>query len=214
MNPKKALWLAAAGVGAATYAYWLRPKHLRWGASDAEIAETLPGDEFTPEARQSATHAITIDAPVEAVWSWVVQIGQDKGGFYSYTWLENLVGCHMKNADRILPEYQELHEGDSVLLHPRVPPLPVLAVEPCRHLVLGSNTSDQGTWAFYLRAISGNKTRLIIRGRGEWNPSVLKWITRYVIFEPAHFIMERKMMLSIKAHAEQHSNGSESGMTR
>ena len=93
--------VGAAGVaGAAAYVLIIRPCHVRWGATDWEVTELLLGDEFVPRPRLQATHAITIDATARDVWPWVVQIGQGRGGFY--TWLENLVGCRMRNADRVL----------------------------------------------------------------------------------------------------------------
>lgn len=141
------LW-SLAGLAAAGAAYGLavRPWHMRWGATDSEVEAALPGDEFVPHPTWKATHAISIDAPPEEVWPWIVQIGQDKGGFYSYTWLENAAGCHMRNADRIVPAFQQVAVGDKVWLHPHVPPLPVLLVEPERALVMGSNTAEKGTW--------------------------------------------------------------------
>jgi hypothetical protein len=127
-------------------------------------------------------------------------MGQNRGGFYSYTWLENLVGCHMRNADRIVPEWQSLEVGDSVRLHPKAPPLKVLMVEPGRSIVL------EKTWAFFLRPIDERTTRLIIRGRGDYNPALKNPIVNFlvwrVIFEPAHFIMERRMLIGIKQRAE------------
>ena len=193
--------VAAAGAAAA-YVYAVRPWHLRWGATDEEVNGRLPGDELVPHPNVVATHAITIDAPVEEVWPWLMQIGQDKGGFYSYTWLENLVGCHMRNAGRIMPEFQHLQVGDAVRLHPQVPPLPVLICEPPRTLVLGNNMERPGAWGFYLKELDGDRTRLVIRGSGEWAPGVLSRLLARVVFEPAHFIMERKMMLGIKRRAE------------
>ena len=195
--------LAAAGAGAlAAYVLAVRPWHVRWGATDEEVGERLPGDELVPHSNVEATHAITVDAPVAEVWPWLVQIGQDKGGFYSYAWLENLVGCRLRNADRILPEYQQLQVGDAVRLHPQAPPLPVLICEPPRALVLGSNMDTPGTWGFYLKELDGGRTRLVIRGRGEWAPGLLNWLLAHAVFEPAHFIMERKMLLGIKSRAE------------
>jgi hypothetical protein len=194
-----------AGIAAlAAYIYAVRPWHLRWGATPEEATEPLPGDELVPYPKATATHAITINAPVMYVWSWLAQMGQDKGGFYSYTWLENMVGCHMNNADRIVPEFQRLHEGDMVRLHPKAPPLPVEICEPFKAIVLGSNTQNPGTWGFYLKEVDENSTRLIVRGRGSWQePSLLNWLGHYVVFEPAHFIMERKMLLGIKERAER-----------
>ena len=200
----KLLGVSLAGTAAlAAYLFVVRTWHLKWGATETEVKATLPGDELVPHPKSTATHAITINAPVAEVWSWLVQIGQDKGGFYSYSWLENLVGCHMQNADHVLPQYQRLQVGDSVLLHPKAPPLPVHICELHKTIVLGSNLSQPGTWGFYLKKLDENKTRLIIRGREGWRPSLLYWLYNRAIFEPAHFIMERKMMLGIKQRAER-----------
>lgn len=197
--------LVAGAAALAAYVLAVRPWHLRWGATDDEVKETLPGDELVAGAKESATHAVTIGAPVADVWPWLVQIGQNKGGFYSYTWLENLVGCHMRNADRIVPEFQQLRAGDEVWLHPEVPPLPVLICEPHKALVLGSNMKDPGTWGFFLKEVDANTTRLVVRGRGFLSPGLLKWFYQHALFEPAHFIMERKMLLEIKRLAELHT---------
>ena len=89
-----------------------------WGATAEEAAKALPGDELVPEPGMQTTRAVTIDAPVEEVWPRLAQIGQDRGGFYSYEWLENLAGCRLRNADRIHPEWQERSVGETVLLHP------------------------------------------------------------------------------------------------
>lgn len=197
-----ALTAAAAAGAAAAYVYAVRPWHLRWGAAPEETTERLPGDELVTDPKSGATHAVTIEAPVREVWPWLVQIGQDKGGFYSYAWLENMVGCHLRNADRIMPEFQELKIGDTVRLHPKAPPLPVLICVPPRTLVLGSNTDTPGTWGFYLKELDGDRTRLVVRARGDWKPGLAGWLVNHVVFEPAHFIMERKMMLGIKGRAE------------
>lgn len=200
----------AGAAGVAGYMFLMRPWHLNWGATEEERIETLPGDEILPDPEFGATHAITINAPVTDVWPWLVQIGQTRGGFYSYAWLENLVGCKMHNADRIVPEWQSLRKGDVVWLHPKAPPLPVIFVEPYRAIVLGGqgeiSEDDRivvsGTWGLYLKEVDENTTRLIIRNRGIRRPGPLGWLVNYVVFEPSHFIMERRMMLGIKERAE------------
>jgi len=132
--------LAATGAGAlAAYVLAVRPWHIRWGATDEEVSEALPGDELVLHPNSEATHAITIDAPVEVVWPWLVQIGQDKGGFYSYAWLENLVGCQLHNADRILPEFQHIAEGTIMPTHPGGG-FRIEVVEPEKALVLFIDT--------------------------------------------------------------------------
>lgn len=90
---------------------FLRRWRCRWGATDEEVKRTLPGDELVPAPEWQWTHAITINAPPEQVWPWIVQMGQGRGGFYSYEALEDLVGCKIHNASRIVPEWQDLKVG-------------------------------------------------------------------------------------------------------
>ena len=205
----KNTFLKIAGGFAAVstiYGLWLRPWHLNWGATEEEVRMTLPGDELTPGAKGRATHAITIYAPATEIWKWLVQIGQDKGGFYSYSWLENLCGCNLHNAERIIPEFQHLQNGDKVWLHPKALPLPVVHLEANRTLVLGSNTSEPGTWGFFLKPVNANTTRLLIRNRGDWKSGLLRNAIQYGIYEPTHFIMEQKMMRTIKSLAERNAS--------
>lgn len=201
MKPRTLLGLAGGAAALAAYALAIRPWHLRWGATDEEVRMPFPGEE--PEAIREtvrATHAITIHAPASEVWAWLVQIGQDRGGFYSYAWVENLMGCRLRNADRIVPEWQTLKLGDSVRLHPNAPPLPVSYVESGKALVLADG------WGFVLREIDANTTRLIARGWGDDIPDLhnplLHFLYWRVLFEPAHFVMERKMLLGIRERAE------------
>jgi len=72
----------------------------------------LPGDEYIAKAKGELTQAITIRASAADIWPWIAQIGQGRGGLYSYEFLENLVGCNIHNADRIIPELQNLNIGD------------------------------------------------------------------------------------------------------
>jgi hypothetical protein len=194
--------LAIAGGGAlAAYVLGIRPWHLRWGATEEELSMALPGDELTPNPKLKATHAITINAPAADVWPWLMQMGQNRGGFYSYTWLENLVGCKMRNADEIVPEWQELKVGDNVWLHPKAPPAQVASIDPGHAIVL------KGWGAFVLQPMDEKRTRLIIRSQGDYEPNlgnpVLNFLLWRVVFEPAHFIMERKMLLGIRERAEK-----------
>ena len=215
MNRETTAKLVSAGsVGAAlgAYAFLIRPWHLKWGATKAEIEEPLPGDDVLPNPKHEATHAITIDAPVADVWPWLVQIGQNKAGFYSYSLLENLVGCDIHNADRIVPEWQSLRAGDVLWLHPKAPPLPVLLVEPGRAIVIGGVAEQQGddlsretragTWAFVLKELDPSHTRLLVRIRWDRKPGLVDWIYSYGVLEPSHFVMERRMMVNIKRQAE------------
>lgn len=202
MKPRR--WIGVLGIAAAAgvYALAVRPWHLRWGATEEEVRMPFPGeDPAAPPPPVSATHAVTIQAPAAEVWAWLVQIGQDRGGFYSYSWLENLAGCRLRNADRIVPEWQALHVGDGVRLHPRVPPLPVTYLEPERALVLA------GGWGFVLKEMGPGTTRLIARAWGDAIPHLRNALLHFLywrgFYEPAHFLMERKMLLGIRSRAEQ-----------
>src|SRR5919108_5912683 len=128
--------LVALGDAAlALYLLVVRPWMLRWGATDEDLRQPLPGDDLVPNPLTTSTRAITVNAPVEAVWPWLAQIGQDRGGMYSYEWLENLAGCQMRNADRIHPEWQHRAIGEVVKLHPACG-LPLAHFEPARAFVL------------------------------------------------------------------------------
>jgi hypothetical protein len=126
--------IAIAGV-AAGYALLGRHWHLRWGATETELRAKLAGDDLIADADLTATRAIAIRCPADQVWPWLAQVGQGRGGFYSYDRLENLVRCDIHSADRIVPELQNVEVGDEVMLAPKVG-LTVAALEGGRALVL------------------------------------------------------------------------------
>ncbi len=214
---------AIGGIGAliAGYALAVRPWHLRWGATDEELTETLPGDNVKPDAGIQVTHAVTINARAEQVWKWLVQIGQERGGFYSYDCLENLFGLQITNTDEIKPEWQNLKIGDFVRsahkgwLGGRFDNKAgwfVVGLEENRVLILRDEI-EKGSWAFILRSLGERQTRLIIRARGDEAASFSKKLFHYGLFEPAHFIMERKMLLTLKEKAEGFSHTPENRQT-
>jgi len=127
------------------------------------------------------------------VWPWIGQIGQDRGGFYSYTWLENLAGCRMRNADRVHPEWQRCAVGDVVLLHPAAG-LKVLRVDSGRALVL------EGGWSLVVQEDGPGRCRLLARFRA---PSGVAGAAYALLLELPHFIMERRMLVAIKRRAER-----------
>jgi hypothetical protein len=214
-------WAAALGLGLAagvSYATRVRPWLLNWGATWDESDCHLTGDEFAPDCQYRATRAVTIHAPVEYVWQWLVQIGQDRGGFYSYSWLENLFFADMRNADRIVPEFQERHLGDTVwLANPKRyggrGRMIVIALEPYRDMalvmpgdadrILAGEYAVYGCWSFHLRPIDAHHTRFLVRSRSGNYSSFPQMVFDFLVFDPAHFMMERKMLLGIKERAER-----------
>ncbi len=178
---------------AVAYPTLIRPWMLRWGATDEERHKALPGDELVPNPVTVSTRAITVQAPVDAVWPWLAQIGQDRGGFYSYEWLENLAGCKMNNADRIHPEWQQRAIGDVVKLHWALGNK-VASFEPNRAIVL------ENWGAFVVEPLDDQHTRVILRSR-----TARAWSALYevLLIELPHFLMERKMLLGLKKRAEQ-----------
>jgi hypothetical protein len=209
--------IAVAGLG---YFLAARPWHLRWGTTDEELGASLPSDEISAEAAGQATHAVTIDAPPKDVWPWILQIGQDRGGFYSYTYLENLAGCRMRNVSNIVPEWQNRAAGDTVWF--ATPKhfggrarMVAAIVEPERAMVLAtpedwpeiqSGKRGRGpTWAFILKPTYNGGTRLLARTHGKSQPGLWSRVANLSFWEPAHFVMERKMLLTIKQMAQKTS---------
>jgi len=197
------VWGAAAIAGGIVTSPLIRPWYSKWGASAGEVNMPLPGDEFVPDPVLESTRAITIQAPVAEVWPWLVQMGQGRGGLYSYERLENLVGCEMHNSDRILPEYQRLAVGDKVRLVPegKDPYFIVSAIEPGRAIVLGGDDPPT-TWALALKAINDDSTRLLIRWRQDYEQNFGNVLAWRVFVDPINFMMERKMMQGIKVRTE------------
>lgn len=205
--------VAVGGVGAiiAAYALAVRPWHLRWGATDEEVIETLPGDEIKPDPAVQVTHAININAPPTEVWKWLVQIGQGRGGFFSYDWIENLFGLEIHNVSRIVPELQGVQVGDFIRSAHEgwqggkfddTAGWFVAELTANRALVLRDEI-EGGSWAFVLYPTGENHTRLVIRVRGPEATTLARKLLHFSFLEPAHFIMERKMLLTLKQLAEK-----------
>jgi hypothetical protein len=209
-------WAVRAGWGlgivALTYAtvvMVMRPVFVQWGSTPEERTIALAGDEVHPrDATYRIDHAITIHAPVAATWPWLVQLGQDRGGFYSYDWLERSFGVQIKNADRIHPEWQQRAVGDTIratqasYLGGRFGAFgwKVNVLEPERVIGL----ENWGT--FVLVPIDSSTTRLIVRTRGAGGSNALGLVFGPIdvfVFEPAHFIMEQAMLRGIRDRAER-----------
>lgn len=193
--------LAGLGVLAIVLIFALLPWMDRYGAMDEEINASYPGDELVPDPRITYTRAVSIAAAPEEIYPWIAQLGADKGGMYSYTWLEALIQCPQTNADRIHEEWQGLEVGDKVLMCPdeNMPPAYLVAmIEENQTIVLGHKEKDDWVevWQFNLVPQDDGTTRLVIRSRS----AAEGWFWDAIC--PGEFIMMRRMMLGIKERAE------------
>ena len=191
---------------------FLGRRRLRWGTRGTEAQDRLPGDDLVPEPRWSYTLAVDVEAPPAAVWPWVAQVGQGRGGFYSYQTLENVAGCKITNTTAILPAHQNPQVGGKISLHPTAPPMRIAAVDPPNALVLLGSPADiaaeeswgMSTWQFVVRPGPHGTSRLLTRGRSDYSPD---WKARLAFgrfpIEAITFVMSRKMMLEVKRLAER-----------
>jgi hypothetical protein len=196
----------------------VRPWYLQWGATSEERSQSLPGDEIIPRAVYQQTRAITIDAPVDRVWPWLAQLGQDRGGFYSYDVLENLVGCEMPVHDDLRPDKQSWKLGDKLWMYPPEKAggagfATLRTFLPGRALGFASraigtplDAVEDGSWSFIVLPIGDDSTRLLIRGRSlrptSPGPPPVGRLLDLMFFEPIHYVMERRMMIGIRQLAE------------
>jgi hypothetical protein len=207
--------LVVAGL---TYHLGLRNWCMRWGATDAEVHSTLPADDLFPAYASQATHAITVQAPPQKIWPWLMQIGEDRSGFYSYTILENLFGADMPKIERPVPEWKPRVPGEIVWF--ATPKrfggqgrMTAAIVEPDRVFAMimpndwqrihNSERAQEGVWSFTLQPLAGGRTRLIARLRGGTPPTLAGRLAGRLFWEPAHFVMEQKMLRRIRDLAER-----------
>ena len=193
--------LASAVAIDRLYRSQLRTWVLTWGATPAEAAGSLPGDDLLEAADIVATRAIEIDAPPSAIWPWLVQMGPGRAGAYTYDWIENLFGLNMHSADRIYPEWQDLKVGDVLRSREDRPGMRVEILE--RERVL-SNRSEAGDWVWtFALAPKNGSTRLISRNRIAMKGAAAGQRLGMLVMEPGSLVMERKMLIGIKQRAER-----------
>jgi len=208
-GPRRARRIGAVllALGTATVVYFrlLRPWHMNWGATDDEAQGGVAGDDLMPEAGIVSTRVVEIEAPPSAIWPWLVQMGPGRGGAYSYDWIERRLGIDIRNVDRIVPELQDLKVGDEIEMPGYK--MRVERLDRERAMVIRSS-NGAWLWAFELRPLDGH-TRLI--SRNSFDTSALRlqdWVA-YPIIEPGSWVMERKMLLTIKQRAENLARGRE-----
>jgi hypothetical protein len=197
--------LKLGGVLALTAGYWFPVRRWfgRWGTTDEELDRPMPGDLVTTHPTDMSMMAVTVNAPPEDVWPWLVQIGYQRGGLYSYDWLDRLFGfLDRPSATRILPEFQQIAVGDKIPWDGRGTELTVGVVEPLRALALSYEARGfTWVWQFGLYPLDGRRTRLVSRGT-EHVPNNPLWWLFMRISEPAAFVMTRRFMLGVKQRAE------------
>jgi|ERR671918_842515 hypothetical protein len=181
------------------YRHW----HLRWGATDDEVRGPMPGDEIVPKASFKGTRAITIDAPPDAVWPWIVQMGYRRAGFYTYELLDN---AGYPSADRILEEYQSPKIGDWIPMYKKVNETTAFRVKAFERNEWLLWEKPDSTWSWKLISLEGGRTRLIsrLKQRYAWEAPGSAIFT-LVLLEFGDFPMMRRVLLRIKARAERMS---------
>lgn len=208
--------LVVVGAAVTAVAGWkvFERWHRKWGATDDELVVELPGDELTAGPVEQSTRAVTVDATPHDVWPWVVQLGADRGGFYSYDWLENLFGLEIHSAAAIVPEWQRLEVGDMVYsdnerksgwIIVKVVPDVALVMKQADMKAARAMSRNEGLgfefqWTFALRPLPAGGTRLLVRERVAYG----RWLTRRIMAPVGlvSFVMTRRMLVGIKQRAE------------
>jgi len=214
----------AGAATAAGYVLAVRPRILTWGATEDEVTRSLPGDELVLNPKMEATHTITIHASAAEVWPWLVQIGHQRAGWYSYEWIHRLMGIAgsvehpSRSAERILPQLQDLEVGDIVEIAPDMG-YNVVEIQPKRALVLHIAVETDSfrpfdpkeempsnyfnsSWTWFLDERAGDVTRLIVRIRVGYSPGLANALMVHGLMEPGSFVMERRTLLGIKRRVE------------
>jgi hypothetical protein len=200
----KQIWRGLAEILAASplflFAPLYRRRHLRWGAADAEVQQAMSGDEIVPDPSFSATRALTIEAPPEAVWPWIVQSGYGRAGWYSYDLFDN---AGRPSAEEVIPEYQDPHVGDWVPMAAKVEEttaFKIRAFKPNESMLWEKPNS---TWAWRLKPLGDGRTRLLtrLRQKYDWSKPGAALLTA-ILFEFGDFPMMRKQLRGIKRRAE------------
>jgi hypothetical protein len=208
--------LGLLGGAAGAYALAVRPRMLRWGATVEEVKRPYPGADLIPGGRRSSTMAATIEAEPARVWPWLVQMGYDRAGWYSWDRLDN---GGVRSADRIHPEWQHLSVGDYMTAWPGADIWEVAALEPEHFLGLRARFDLRGRpfdpagpwprfysdslWAFLLEELPEERTRLVVSGYWTVRPAWLRPVFSAVFLEPAHWIMQMRQFANLKRYVER-----------
>lgn len=191
--------IVVGGVGClAAYLLWVRPWHLRWGATDEEVKSIMPGDEIVPRPTFNATRGVTVTAKPAEIWPWLLQLGSKRAGFYSYDWIDN---AGISSAECILPEFQQIAVDDFIPMTPDGKQGMWVKDFKTNEYVLWRDKQGDSTWLWQLSPLDEEHTRLItrLRVRYTWTPP---WVFYYLLQDVGDIVMMRKCLLGIKGRAE------------
>jgi hypothetical protein len=205
---RKALFFLVGGglLLLGSYLLLLRPWHMRWGCTNEDLQRAMPADGIVPHPDLVTHRGISIAAPPSEVWPWLVQLGEGRGGFYSYDWIDHLLGFDINSADRILPEFQAPLTVGGII--PRG--MYIWAVKPGEHLVVGTPPGMKGfqsTWALGLYPTQEGGTRLVSRLRMHYDDWRFSHLAIAAVLDPGQFIMEQKMLRNLKGLVEKGAPG-------
>jgi len=207
-----------AGLAVPVYGFVLRPRLVRWGASDEEVAGDYPGRKLIPDGTRAATMAVTIEAPPAQVWPWLVQMGADRAGWYSWDRLDN---GGRPSAHELHPEWQDLAVGDYLTAWAPGGPrdawevaeldsgrfLGLRGLSDLRGRVLDPTeprppTYTEGLWGFLLDELPGDRTRLIVSGYQTFRPRWLEPLLNFWLYPLVHWPMQVRQFANIKRNVE------------
>jgi len=182
-----------------TYVFIIRPWHLTWGATTKEVAYALPGDELVIKPDFNATRGITISAPAEEVWKWIIQIGSRRAGWYSIDWMDN---AGIKSSDEIMVDFQQIEVGQFIPFTPDQKNGMWVKDFKQNEFILWTDKKGNATWLWYIYMNENSETRLLtrLRTRYTWNSL---WIIYYLIYDFGDIVMMKKCMKGIKQRAEK-----------
>jgi proline iminopeptidase len=216
MTTTRALGLGLLmAIGA--YAAVVRPRMLRWGATDDEVARPYPGADLIPDGERGATMAVTVAAPAARIWQWLAQMGCDRAGWYSWDRLDN---GGVKSAEQIHREWQDIAIGDRMTSTPSGSAwFEIAALEPERFLGLRAPLDLRGRpydtrglrprlytdslWGFLLEPLPGDRTRLVVSGYAAAHPHWLRTVGDRLFWEPAHWVMQSRQFANLKRRVEK-----------
>lgn len=212
-------FVVGAGMAAGVYGCWVRPRLMRWGATGEEVAGPYPHSELIPEGKRSPTMAVTIEAPPQQVWPWLVQMGWDRGGWYSWDRLDN---AGRPSATEVHPEWQDVAVGDQLsfwALGRRLDAYRIRVLEPNRFLGLYGYADLLGRWldpnqprpaaymeaiwGFLLNELPGGRTRLVVSGYQTFRPRGIERFAADWVLLPVSWIMQARMLAVLKRNIER-----------